>query len=98
MSRRWEVGRLYAVTSWRGKDQLAFRTERGGVPGWCVLDGGDTRGLFDREVRSAVLLSTYPAISEDTVVVDEEDTPIYDELHQRRATIGWFRRWLSHGM
>ncbi len=43
---------FYAVTSWRGKNQWAFRTRRGDDIRWCVFDAevGDTRGLEDAEV------------------------------------------------
>jgi hypothetical protein len=57
---------LYAVTSWRGKRQLAFRTTRNGGTPWCVLDGSDTRGLADHEV-----IARHPLVA-----VDPCDAPV----------------------
>lgn len=51
MTGKWKPGDVALVTSWRGANQIAFRCERvEGEPRWCVLDGGDTRGLSDDEV------------------------------------------------
>jgi hypothetical protein len=58
------------IDSWRGKGQIAFRTQRGSITGWCALDGTDTRGLDDFEVGNIRPL----------VVIDPEDPDAVERL------------------
>lgn len=76
MSRDWKPGDVAMVDSWRGRGQLAFRTERGDAIGWCVLDGSDSRGLDDLEVGNA----------RPVVVIDPEDYSTF-----RPALESWTR-------
>ncbi len=64
---------FYAVTSWRGKNQWAFRTRRGDDIRWCVFDAevGDTRGLRDPEAADVRPL----------VVLDPQDLDGYGASH-----------------
>lgn len=83
MTVHYEPCRLYAVSSWRGKDLWAFRARRGEanrwVDMWCVQqdDDGDTRGLEDSEVTDVRPL----------VVLDPDQCP-----YGLTGTFWWLRR------
>lgn len=66
----WKPGSVALVDSWRGVKQIAFRTKRGDVDMWCVLDGTDTRGLGLAEVTAA-----HPAL-----VIDPDDSEQVERL------------------
>lgn len=69
-AREWEPGSVALVDSWRGVKQIAFRTKRGDVDEWCVLDGTDTRGL-----DLAGVIAVHPAL-----VIDPEDREQVERL------------------
>jgi hypothetical protein len=78
-----EPGRLYAVTSWRGKDLPAFRTRRGDDIRWCVYDEGDTRGLTDGEVTDV-----RPLVVLDLADIDEDFAETWPEVAQQLLNSG----------